>query len=128
MRKTLLQFFILFLSFRIVSGQSIDAILLELQFFNDGYPEKFTKVENGFFFSSVDDQLWFSDGTVEKTTLIKDFESGLYTDLTSITPVERKVFFVAENIYDNRELWVSDGTEEGTIQLTDRNVNYSNEY
>lgn len=110
------------ISSKIVSGQSLNATLLELKFSNDGYPERFTKVENGFFFSSEDDQLWFSDGTDENTYLVKDFDSGLYDDISSLTPAGTKVFFVAENGRDNRELWVSDGTNEGTIQLTDRSV------
>lgn len=127
MIKTLLQFIIISLSFNLLIGQSIDATLLELVFSNDGYPEKFTKVDNGFFFSSVDDQLWFTDGTIEKTFMVKDFNSGLYDDISSLTPFGNKVFFVAEIENDNRELWVSDGTEDGTIQLTDRNVGSSNQ-
>ncbi len=127
MIKKLLHFIVILFSFNLLIGQSIDATLLELQFSNDGYPEKFTKVENGFFFSSVDDQLWFTDGTIEKTYMVKDFDSGLYDDVSSLTPFGKKVFFVAELANDNRELWVSDGTEEGTIQLTDRNVGFTNE-
>lgn len=120
-------FLLTFLLVSKVTSQSLDANLLELKFSNDGYPEKMTKVQNGFYFSSEDDQLWFSDGTVENTVLIKDFDSGLYDDISSLTPVGTKVFFVAENGSDNRELWVSDGTEVGTIQLTDRNVGFSTE-
>jgi ELWxxDGT repeat protein len=118
---------ILLFSVSIIYSQTLDATLLELQFSNDGFPERFTKVENGFFFSSEDDQLWFSDGSNENTFLVKDFDSGLYDDISSLTPVGTKVFFVAEQGYDNRELWVSDGTEEGTIQLTFRNVGFSTE-
>ncbi|MBC3758153.1 thrombospondin type 3 repeat-containing protein [Hyunsoonleella sp. SJ7] len=108
-------------------GQTLDATLLELQFSNDGYPEKFTKTENGFFFSSEDDQLWFSDGTKEGTFLVKDFESGIYDDISLLTPMGEKVFFSAHLGGGNRELWVSDGTELGTIQLTSRNTNSSTE-
>ncbi|WP_203258313.1 T9SS type A sorting domain-containing protein [Hyunsoonleella ulvae] len=124
-----ISFFIYFVFFfqTLLQSQTLDATLLELKFSNDGYPEKFTKVDNGFFFSSEDDQLWFSDGSVENTYLVKDFESGLYDDITSITAVGNSVFFVAQIGRDNRELWVSDGTEEGTIQLTDRNVGFSTE-
>ncbi|WP_298777420.1 T9SS type A sorting domain-containing protein [uncultured Polaribacter sp.] len=120
-------FLLIFLLASKVTSQTLDATLLELKFSNDGYPEKMTKVQNGFYFSSEDDQLWFSDGTIENTVLIKDFDSGLYDDISSLTPVGTKVFFVAENGSDNRELWVSDGTEVGTIQLTDRNVGFSTE-
>ena len=57
--------FIFFLQASLRS-QTINATLLELNFANDGYPEVITKVDNGFFFSSEDDQLWFSDCTPEK--------------------------------------------------------------
>ncbi len=115
------------LSYNFTLSQTLDATLLELKFSNDGYPERLTKADNGFFFSSEDDQLWFSDGLSTNTFMVKDFDSGLYDDITSITPVGSKVFFVAENGSDNRELWVSEGTEESTMQLTDRNVSFSTE-
>ena len=114
-------------SYNFTLSQTLDASLLELKFSNDGYPERFTSVDNGFFFSSEDDQLWFSDGLSTNTFMVKDFNSGLYDDITSLTPIGNKVFFVAENGSDNRELWVSEGTEESTIQLTDRNVGFSTE-
>lgn len=116
---------IFLISSNLALSQTLDATLLELEFSNDGYPERLTRVDNGFFFSSEDDQLWFSDGLSTNTFMVKDFASGLYDDITSLTPIGNKVFFVAENGSDNRELWVSEGTEESTIQLTDRNVSYS---
>src|SRR5690606_38174097 len=127
MRKFFLFFPIIFFSSQILQGQTLDATLLELNFSNDGYPEKLTKVQNGFYFSSQDDQLWFSDGTVENTSLVKDFGSGLYDDISLFTAVGDKVFFSAHEGRGNRELWVSDGTEQGTIQLTDRNASFSTE-
>jgi len=93
MRKFFLFFPIIFFSSQILQGQTLDATLLELNFSNDGYPEKLTKVQNGFYFSSQDDQLWFSDGTVENTSLVKDFGSGLYDDISLFTAVGDKVFF-----------------------------------
>ncbi len=128
MPKNYLLSLLVFLIFQTISlGQTLDATLLELKYSNDGYPERFVKVPNGFFFSSQDDQLWFSNGTKEGTFLVKDFDSGLYDDITHITPFGEKVFFVAELAGDNRELWVSDGTEEGTIQLTSRSVGFGTE-
>ena len=122
-----LPFILGFLFVSIINSQSLDATLLELKFSNDGYPEKMTKADNGFYFSSEDDQLWFSNGTTENTYMVKDFDSGFYDEISNIIPFGNSIFFTAHNGNDNRELWISDGTEEGTIQLTDRNVGFGTE-
>ncbi|MDC6367549.1 MULTISPECIES: T9SS type A sorting domain-containing protein [Flavobacteriaceae] len=114
---------LLFFSFSIVVGQTIDTELLELKFSNDGYPERFTRAGNGFYFTADDSELWYTDGTLEGTQFFsKSTNSG---DISLILPQENGVFFVAEKDYRTDELWVSDGTEEGTIQLTDRNLSFS---
>jgi len=118
--------FILFSQLHLHS-QDLDATLIELRSSNDGYPEILTKVDNGFFFSSEDDQLWFSDGTAANTNLVKDFNSGSYDEISNMVGLGNKVFFSAHLESDYREMWVSDGTNEGTIQLTDRNVGFSTE-
>lgn len=118
--------FILFLHGSLFS-QTLDATLLELKFSNDGNPEKLTEVDNGFFFSAQDDQLWFSDGSIENTFLVKDFNSGYYDDIANLTAFGSSIIFSAYNGSDNQELWISDGTESGTIQLIDRNVEFSTE-
>lgn len=112
--------FLFFFPFCVIIGQTLDTELLELQFSNDGYPERFTRAENGFFFTSDDSELWFSDGTVQGTQFFsKSPNSG---DISLILPQGNSIFFVAEKDHRTDELWVSDGTEEGTIQLTDRNL------
>nr|WP_299338167.1 thrombospondin type 3 repeat-containing protein [Allomuricauda sp.] len=121
----LLLSFIVFLIFHTLIGQTLDATLLELKFSNDGYPERFTPVENGFYFTADDDELWFSDGTFENTNLFAKTTQINPGDINKIVPVGDQVFFDAEKNSMNDELWVSDGTEAGTIKLTDRSLGFS---
>ena len=111
-----------------VNSQLLDADLLEINFLPDGNPEALTRSNNGFYFTSEDDQLWFSDATVEGTYLIRDFKSGYYNEIRGITPLNDKVFFSAmASTLDDYQLYISNGTEEGTIALTNRNVPNSQE-
>ncbi len=112
-----------FFPFCIAIGQTIDAELLELGFSNDGDPENFTKVENGFYFTAGNDQLWFSDGSLDGTSYFS--ESNPEGNISLIFPLDDLVFFVALKNNRTDELWVSDGTELGTIQLTNRNLTFS---
>ncbi|KQC28663.1 ELWxxDGT repeat protein [Flagellimonas eckloniae] len=109
--------------FFVAIGQTLDAELLELKFSNDGDPERFTRSENGFYFTADDDELWFTDGTVDKAYLFAT--SNPKGDISLIYPAGDMVFFVAEANNRTKELWVSDGTEEGTFQLTDRSLSIS---
>lgn len=88
---------------------------------------------NGFIYFSADDdmsgvELWRSDGTVANTNLVKDIFVGAnssYPD--NFTSVENKLYFVAstslvgtdEGIFDDHELWMTDGTETGTTRVLD---------
>lgn len=119
-QSSFLLFFLLFFQI-ILQGQTLDATLLELKFSNDGYPERFTEVENGFYFTVDDTRLWFTDGTKEGTNLVKNISS----DISLIKAVGNKVFFIAEDGFSDYELWVSDGTDLGTTQLTNKTVPFS---
>lgn len=78
--------------------------------------------------------LWISDGTEGGTQLLKDCSvkyPGMTTenDRTHFMRVGRKVFFKADS-KDNQfgeELWVTDGTEEGTFMLMDINTTVADE-
>ncbi len=78
--------------------------------------------------------LWISDGTEEGTRLLKDCNVKYPGQITSNDDVHfmrvgRKVFFKADT-KDNQygeELWVTDGTEAGTLMLADINKKVANE-
>ncbi len=89
------------------------------------------------FFSSTEsndtgDELWKSDGTSEGTILVKDIFEGTISDKdnpnwfswassepTNITPFGNIVYFTATDRDHGRELWKSDGTENGTVIVKD---------
>lgn len=74
-------------------------------------------------------ELFATDGTAEGTRLVKDLcegycdaftEFGNFTDTDldpQFTTIGEQTFFVA-NTWDGYQLWVTDGTESGTTQLT----------
>ncbi len=108
----------------------------------DSSPVGFTQVnENQFIFaaytfessyygSEAQRWLWVSDGTEEGTQLIKECKMmypGQDNNAERWAPyvrVGRKVFFKADDIDGTMggELWVTDGTTEGTIFLKDINI------
>jgi ELWxxDGT repeat protein len=102
-----------------------------------------TNVNGELFFTANDgthgDELWKSNGTVAGTTLVKDIcppttrtysywgDYGQYTrniviDSSipfSLTNINGKLFFSANDGTNGTELWTSDGTAAGTIMVKD---------
>jgi len=84
-------------------------------------------VNNQIFFNAKDDEhgieLWVSDGTADGTHILKDINPGsasgrkYYDTLRAI--IDDKIYFIADDGIHGRELWVSDGTENGTKMLAD---------
>ena len=58
-------------------------------------------------------ELWKTDGTAGRETLVKEFPSGSRFLVPALTPVGRQRLFLVKGA----ELWVSDGTPEGTRTL-----------
>ncbi len=71
------------------------------------------------------DELWVSDGTTDGTNLVKDIRPGTGeygfngSGAGSFTEYKGKLYFSADDGEHGRELWVSDGTTEGTNLLLD---------
>ena len=68
--------------------------------------------------------LWRSDGTDDGTVKLKSFGEGGYSygsdeDPSSLTAVGNQVFFTAGDDVHGQELWVSDGTRDGTVMVAD---------
>jgi ELWxxDGT repeat protein len=61
-------------------------------------------------------ELWKSDGTAAGTAPIKAFDSWIPT---SLTDVNGKLFFTADNGTLGSGLWTSDGTADGTVVVKD---------
>ena len=125
-----------------VSDGSTDGTLL-LKDLNNGSssdPFRFTDANGNLFFVAngtnssgsfrYGQELYVSDGTRDGTHLVKDINTqpSTYGSSSSVpnnlTAVGARVFFTADDQAGgilNRELWVSDGTEEGTYLVKDFN-------
>jgi ELWxxDGT repeat protein len=93
------------------NGGSIDPTHKLVTFNNEVY---FAAYSSGY-----GTELWKSDGTSEGTVLVKDinptFESyALSSQPRNFTVFNGQLFFSAAGSEFNRELWVTDGTSEGT--------------
>ncbi len=104
-------------------------------------PHWITPSGDGRIFFTADDgihgqELWVTDGTEAGTHLVKDINPDIYawgpaptlagvegTDGQSdqFTVLDGKVLFLASDGIHGYELWVSDGTDEGTFALPDTN-------
>ena len=102
---------------------------------NYGYPYSsspynFTEFEGKLYFTANDgengNELWVSDGTSNGTQLVKDIRPGTgnYGDnyssyASNLTEFNSKLYFTANDGENGNELWVTDGTTEGTQLLLD---------
>ena len=65
-----------------------------------------------------DRELWKTDGTVTGTEQVLDIEVGTGDSKPfSLMPVGQKLFFFTRPTFAETSLWVSDGTEAGTLLL-----------
>lgn len=70
-------------------------------------------------------ELWRSDGTPAGTYLVKDIRPGyddaieIYSLFSGLAAYGDSVYFAANDGMHGREIWKSDGTEEGTSLLLD---------
>ncbi|PZD74452.1 Bifunctional hemolysin/adenylate cyclase [Acaryochloris thomasi RCC1774] len=95
-------------------------------------PYNFIEVDGKLFFTADDGttgrELWVSDGTTEGTQLVRDINpdnsgDGYYSYAApyNLTAVGGLLFFTADDGASGRELWISDGTTEGTQLFQDIN-------
>ena len=101
------------------------------------YASNFTEVDGQLFFTANDgitgNELWVSDGTVDGTQLLVDINTtesqyGDYpasSNASNFTEFDGQLFFTANDGITGNELWVSDGTVDGTQLLVDINTTES---
>lgn len=105
--------------------------------FNDGVQDLFVCNGSLYFYASYS-ELWVTDGTEEATHMVKDINSTSINGQSYWYPQQRpmgyvrpfmaeldgKLYFTANDGIHGPELWVTDGTEEGTnlvIDITEGN-------
>jgi ELWxxDGT repeat protein len=76
-------------------------------------------------------ELWRSDGTTAGTTLVKDINPGpgdgiTFTYFLDFTVAAGRLFFAANDGTHGSQLWMSDGTKEGTTRVTNLTFPYFN--
>jgi ELWxxDGT repeat protein len=106
-------------------------------------PSEFTELNNKLYFNASDgengSELWVSDGTENGTQLLKDINSGSSENFDGesypnssyiryLTELNNKLYFTADDGENGTELWVSDGTENGTQLLKDINPGSSKDF
>jgi ELWxxDGT repeat protein len=104
-----------------------------------GYPtNQMVGVANTLYFNFNDgihgDELWKSDGTESGTVMVKDIAPGSVSSFPgNFTDIGGVLYFKAEDDYAfeaprTGELWKSDGTESGTVQVKDVTPRYLTEF
>ena len=103
------------------------------------YPGGFTEFNGKLYFSADDgtngSELWTTDGTPDGTELVKDLHPGTYTSAftgetvistsrpTGFIEFEDRLYFITdnnnENVISQLQLWVTDGTTDGTQLVTE---------
>jgi len=86
-----------------------------------------TIIDDTLYFRSDDGttgfEFWKTDGTEAGTALVKEAQPGSFSGGTFyLTAHQNKIFYSARNSdapFQNNELWVSDGTEDGTHMVRD---------
>ena len=100
---------------------------------NDGFPNHLTNINGTLYFwartNETGYELWKSDGTTNGTVMIKDIYPGFrdggfgYNTTDDNTPnffsLGNNVYFVATEGSTGYELWKTDGTAAGTLQVKD---------
>ncbi len=68
-------------------------------------------------------ELWITDGTSAGTIMLKDIgpgaADGLRFSTVPFTVFQNKLIFTADDGINGREIWISDGTADGTVLLSD---------
>ncbi len=120
---------------REINQESNDAYIFYVTNYNSSYLSDLNGSRYFFFDDGIRGrELWKSDGTVEGTLLVKDINPGsggsdggisnisYYNDqYSTITNLNGILYFIASD-GTGTELWQSDGTEAGTVQVTDINI------
>ncbi|HVK13275.1 MAG TPA: ELWxxDGT repeat protein [Gemmataceae bacterium] len=102
-------------------------LAIPTSFFSNDRIRQLTPAGDRVFFSAQTDagfEPWVTDGTPEGTHLIRDINQDTPANNPGSNPagftvVNGAVYFAATTIAHGRELWRTDGTEAGTVEVAD---------
>lgn len=88
---------------------------------------KLTDVNGKMFFTAsetfdLEEELWITDGTESGTKIVKNIGPEYFSSADDLIHFNGELFFTAYSAESGRELWKSDGTGDGTIQVIDINT------
>lgn len=89
--------------------------------------ENMTDVNGTLYFSAKEvdgseTELWLSIGNSSDTKLVKNIGDDISSNPQNLIYFNNSLFFSAYTLENGRELWKTDGTETGTIQIIDINL------
>lgn len=93
---------------------------------NEFGPERFINYKDELYFS-INNEIWKTNGTEAGTVFVASLgEDTSFGFRSKFTVYKNKLYFSGDSIADGDELWVSDGTQEGTFIFKDINLLESN--
>jgi len=126
--KSLLPIFLFILSAPFLMAQQVNLIQDINPGEQDGRPDRFIEYNGQLIFRATTEdsgaELWISDGTEDGTRLLKDINPDSDFSAGNSNPgnfieFDGRVFFSARAPGSGTELWVTDGTEDGTQLFKD---------
>ena len=93
------------------------------------FPSSFIEFNDQILFEAVTAEagleLWTTDGSEENTFLLKDIDGANTNSLNMKDAcLTNECFFLADNGVTGTQIWKTDGTSAGTVQVTDNLGNY----
>jgi ELWxxDGT repeat protein len=119
--------------------KDINPVIGSNSLYSSSYPSNLIAFNNKLYFTASGEgkgkELWVSDGTTAGTQLVKDINPGISSGYgfgsdpaaNNFAVFQNKLYFNADNGVDGNELWVTDGTENGTQLVADINTGGSND-
>jgi ELWxxDGT repeat protein len=108
-----------------LDGGSVTSQLTEL---NNKLYFGVTEVSNG----EPTQELWVTDGTTNGTQLVKEINPGISirnsNNLRNLSKFNNKLYFAVDDGVNGQELWLTDGTTNGTQLLKDINPGSTDSY
>lgn len=100
-------------------GNNPAELLLNLNDVASSNPQNFIVFKERVYFTATDrhndTELWYTDGTAEGTSRLKDVNPSFSSAPSDFVVFGNYLYFVADDWNNGRELWRTDGTPENTL-------------